>query len=173
MKLFVMGAVYDRYDSLSALWSSAAIDDLLERMITVSDNDAWIELVTMLGGGDYGIGCSELSAWCRSYGYPDTAMYPDYYQNFTSVSDTCHFLQDVCQGALPHADDMLALLKQQQFTWKIPAGVPDDVVTANKTGELSDTENDAAIIFAPKGTYILSVMSTSLQDRNQCPADDP
>ena len=166
MKLFVMGAVYDRYDSLSALWSSAVIDDLLERMITVSDSDAWIELVTMLGGGDYGIGCSELSAWCRSYGYPDTAMYPDYYQNFTSVSDTCHFLQDVCQGALPHADDMLALLKQQQFTWKIPAGVPDDVVTANKTGELSDTENDAAIIFAPKGTYILSVMSTSLQDRN-------
>lgn len=166
MKLFVMGAVYDRYDSLSAFWGSAAIDDLLERMITVSDSDAWIELVTMLGGGDYGIGCSELSAWCRSHGYPDTAMYPDYYQNFTSVSDTCHFLQDVCQGALPHADDMLALLKQQQFTWKIPAGVPDDVVTANKTGELSDTENDAAIIFAPKGTYILSVMSTSLQDRN-------
>ena len=166
MKLFVMGAVYDRYDSLSALWSSAVIDDLLERMITVSDSDAWIELVTMLGGGDYGIGCSELSAWCRSHGYPDTAMYPDYYQNFTSVSDTCHFLQDVCQSALPHADDMLALLKQQQFTWKIPAGVPDDVVTANKTGELSDTENDAAIIFAPKGTYILSVMSTSLQDRN-------
>ena len=34
MKLFVMGAVYDRYDSLSALWSSAVIDDLLERMIT-------------------------------------------------------------------------------------------------------------------------------------------
>ena len=44
--------------------------------------------------------------------------------------------------------------------------MPDDVVTANKTGELSDTENDAAIIFAPKSTYILSVMSTSLQDRN-------
>lgn len=35
MKLFVMGAVYDRYDSLSALWGSAAIDDLLERMVPI------------------------------------------------------------------------------------------------------------------------------------------
>ena len=40
MKLFVMGAVYDRYASLSAAYGSTVLDDLLTRMITVSDNDA-------------------------------------------------------------------------------------------------------------------------------------
>ena len=37
-------------------------------------------------------------------------------------------------------------------------------MTANKTGELADTENDAAIIYAPQGTYIMSVMATGLND---------
>ena len=164
MKLFVMGAVYDRYASLSAAYGSTVLDDLLTRMITVSDNDAWIELVTMLGNGDYGAGCSELCTWCEQHGYSDTAMYPDYYQNFTSVQDTTCFLRDLCHNDLPYSQTMLALLQQQQFTWKIPAGIPDDIVTANKTGELADTENDAAIIYAPQGTYIMSVMATGLND---------
>ncbi len=51
---------------------------------------------------------------------------------------------------------------------KIPAGVPSDVETANKTGELythdqSGTgitvQNDAAVIFAPDHPYILVVMT--------------
>ena len=37
--------------------------------------------------------------------------------------------------------------------------MPEDVPTANKTGELAAVENDAAIVFAPFGTYILCVMS--------------
>ena len=51
---------------------------------------------------------------------------------------------------------------------KIPAGVPGEVVTANKTGELItvndrgtgvDVQNDAAIIFDEDHPYILVVMS--------------
>ena len=47
----------------------------------------------------------------------------------------------------------------QTRTGKIPAGVPSYVTTANKTGELDDTENDAAIIylvFFPKRIAICS-----------------
>ena len=39
------------------------------------------------------------------------------------------------------------------------AGVPNGVQTANKTGELSDVENDAAIVFAPFGTYVLVILT--------------
>lgn len=57
---------------------------------------------------------------------------------------------------------MLALLKQQTRTTKIPVGILDEIVTGNKTGELNDTENDVAIIYGPNYTYVLSVMSTNL-----------
>ena len=52
--------------------------------------------------------------------------------------------------------------------YKIPAGVPEDVDTANKTGELFttnsegvsvDVQNDAAIIYAKDHPYILVVMT--------------
>jgi hypothetical protein len=55
---------------------------------------------------------------------------------------------------------MLDLLKDQQRRGKIPAGVPDGVVTANKTGELTGlSECDVAIVFTEEGDYILCVLS--------------
>ena len=54
----------------------------------------------------------------------------------------------------------MSYLKQQTRTGKIPAGVPSFVTTANKTGELDDTENDAAIIYLEGKPYILCVMVT-------------
>ena len=61
---------------------------------------------------------------------------------------------------------MLALLKAQHVTTKIPAGVPSGVQTANKTGELSDVENDDAIVFAPFGTYVLVILTENGSIRN-------
>ena len=52
--------------------------------------------------------------------------------------------------------------------YKIPAGLPEDVETANKTGELYtknkdginvSVQNDAAIIFAQDHPYVLTVMT--------------
>lgn len=47
---------------------------------------------------------------------------------------------------------------------KDPGGCAEEVETANKTGELTDVENDAAIIWAPGGTYILCVISNQLEN---------
>ena len=55
-------------------------------------------------------------------------------------------------------------MKEQQRKTKIPAGVPASVKTANKTGELDDTENDVAVVFAPSGDYILCVMTGNLSN---------
>ena len=62
---------------------------------------------------------------------------------------------------------MLNLLKQQERTWKIPAGLPQGVKSANKTGELPDTENDAAIVFGETADYILCVMAQGLANTSQ------
>ena len=163
MKMFVMGAVYDNYESMISRYGQSYVDSQLHSMITVSDNNAWVNLVTMLGYGNYSAGTNLVTNWSRAHGYNSTSMIPVEYGNYTSVRDTTKMLSDIYYGNLKYSDRMLSLLKQQQRTWKIPAGVPQGVVTANKTGELYNTENDVAIIYAPSGPYILSVLSTNLK----------
>ena len=69
----------------------------------------------------------------------------------------------VLQGELPHSKDMIKYLMAQDRRNKIPDGVPKNVKCANKTGELEDVENDAAIVFAAK-PYILCVMADGVGD---------
>lgn len=169
IKLFIMGAVYESYDSLCASYGTDHIDTLLYNMITVSDNDAANTLTNYLGQGDDASGRQVVSNYCLANGYNDSVMGrmllapTDNGDNYTSVKDCCHFLLKVYNNEIDHAAEMLALLKNQQRTHKIPQGVPEGVETANKTGELSNVENDAAIIFAAH-PYILVVMSQQLSD---------
>lgn len=168
IKLFIMGAVYENYDEVTNVNGQSKVDGLLYSMITVSDNDAANSLTKMLGNGDAAAGRNVVSHYCTSHGYTQSSMGRMLLEsnasgdNYTSVGDCAKFLQDVYQKNLAYSDSMLSLLKQQQRTGKIPAGVPYGVTTANKTGELSQVENDAAIIFGEKETYILCVMSENL-----------
>ena len=54
---------------------------------------------------------------------------------------------------------MLELLMNQRNTTKIPAGISADIPIANKTGETDQDQHDMAIVYGPKTTYILCVMS--------------
>ena len=60
---------------------------------------------------------------------------------------------------------ILTDLKDQQKRNKIPAGVPSGIETGNKTGELDNVDNDAAIIWSPGATYILVIMSSDTSGR--------
>lgn len=162
IKLFIMGAVYENYDAYS---SEPNLDSWLYQMITVSDNTAANNLVRVLGGGDTDAGRHAVTAYCQSHGYGSTSMGRLLLEsningdNYTSVLDCARFLQAVYNNELPHSSEMLSTLKQQTITYKIPDGVP--VPTANKTGELSDVQNDAAIVFADE-PYVLVVMSENV-----------
>lgn len=170
IKLYIMGAVYTDYDNLTSANGKEKVDSLLHSMITVSDNDASNALVKMLGKGDNEAGKSAVNAYCSANGYADSSMGRMLLEtntdkeNYTSAKDCTAFLEKVYRGEIAHADEMLSLLKQQERTGKIPAGVPAGVATANKTGELSNVENDAAIILSEKEPYILCVMSENLKN---------
>ena len=170
MKLFVMGAVYQNYESLVSRYGQSTVDSNLHAMITVSDNDAWVNLTNMLGNGNYAVGANVITNWANSHGYTDTSARSGYYQNFSSARDTAWIVKDIYQGNLRYSDRMLSLLKQQTRKTKIPAGVPSGIVTGNKTGELGGTENDTAIIYGPKQTYVLSIMSTNLVSNSNAQA---
>lgn len=175
IKLFIMGAVYENYDSLSQQYGSATLDSYLTPMITVSDNDAANSLVSCLGSGDSTTGMQKVNSFCQSHGYTNTSMgrlllaSNEFGDNYTSAYDCGKFLKEIyqiCSGttqtpSLLHAEEMYSLLKQQQRTNKIPAALPEGVSVANKTGELSDVENDAGILYNAQGGNDLVIVCLS------------
>ena len=175
IKLFIMGAVYENYDSLSQQYGSATLDSYLTPMITVSDNDAANSLVSCLGSGDSTAGMQKVNSFCQSHGYTNTSMgrlllaSNEFGDNYTSAYDCGKFLKEIyqiCSGttqtpSLLHAEEMYSLLKQQQRTNKIPAALPEGVSVANKTGELSDVENDAGILYNAQGGNDLVIVCLS------------
>lgn len=169
IKLFIMGAVYEQYDNLTENYGEDQIKTLLSDMITVSDNTAANTLTNYLGDGDDTAGREAVNEYCAANNYESTTMGrmllapADNGDNMTSVADCAEFLRKVYKGEVPHADDMMGYLKGQQRTHKIPAGLPEGVESANKTGELDTVENDAAIVFADV-PYILCIMSEDLSD---------
>ena len=170
IKLFAMGAAYSKVQSGEI--KEEDIIDNLEKMIEVSSNEAFNSIVRL-------IGLQYTTEWCKDNGYDDTyvehglqpasnskglQIYINNGTNYTSVEDVGHFLEEVYLGECvseEYSAKMLELLKAQKYTQKIPAGVPDGIVTANKTGETDEVCHDAAIIYSYECDYILVVMSSA------------
>ena len=180
IKLYIMGAVYENYDSLTQQYGAQTIDGYLLPMITVSDNDAANSLVSCLGGGDSSAGMEKVNSFCTEHGYNSTSMgrlllaSNEFGDNYTSAYDCGKFLKEIYQSCadtssdpiLAHAEDMYALLKQQQRSNKIPADLPEGVKVANKTGELSNVENDAGILYDTNSgnDLVICFLSENLTD---------
>ena len=105
IKLYIMGAVYENYEELSKKYGQKGWTAFLA-MITVSDNDAANTLTKMLGGGDAVSGRDIVNEFCAAHGYNDTSMGRMLLEenpsgeNYTSVTDCGHFLEDICTKKL-------------------------------------------------------------------------
>lgn len=170
IKLYVAAVVYENKDSVVSQETYVGeTDDLLDIMISQSDNNACNTLVTRLGGGDPAIGMEKVNAFCAENGFEDTEMNRlmlDFngLENYTSAEDCCKILKDFYDGRFKGSEEIIDFMKNQLTRTKIPAGIPDVVIVANKTGELSTVENDSAIIYSEKGDYIMCVMTNDIQD---------
>ncbi len=60
--------------------------------------------------------------------------------------------------------DMLSLLEQEGFRAGIVAGVPSETTVAHKTGSYSDATHDVALVWGPKGPYIIAVLTDRSYD---------
>lgn len=171
IKLFVAGCLYQNMDALRDQESyEGEMESLIRSMITASDNDATNNLVKKLGNGDAESGMKQVTDYAKSLGFEDTVMgrlmldFDAEGENYTSVTETAAFLEMLYNGEVAGADQILSYMKEQERTAKIPAGVPDGIVVANKTGELDDVEHDVAIIYGDNTTYILCIMLSQLSD---------
>lgn len=166
IKLFIMEYAYSLMESgelkSDAVISGRSLSSLLESMITVSDNTATNILI------DY-FTMEKVNAFIQSQGYTetklqrrmlDTAAASRGEENYTSARDVMKFLDKLYakKDSYPYRD-MLVIMKRQQVSTKLRRNMPAGVEMASKTGELSDTENDVAIVFTPEGDYAICCLT--------------
>ncbi len=180
IKLFIAGAVLEQID-LGKLEDSDSTSSLLDAMITVSDNESANALVRLLCGesGSFQSGLDVVNDFIDRYGFSSTqqvngiadpSLWISDGINLTSAADCGRFLEMVYNGTLVSRSAsrrLLKLLSAQEVDYKIPAALPSDVKIAHKTGEVSDAEHDASIIYTPYGDFIFCVMSGSLTDKDE------
>lgn len=51
----------------------------------------------------------------------------------------------------------------QQVKTKIPSKLPAEILTANKTGELAEVENDIGLVFAPVDPFAIVVLTDRIE----------
>lgn len=168
IKLFIMLTAYDEENN-GNIKITDDINENLTKMITESDNEASNKLIDAYGGFD------KINKKISAFGFENTELLrkmhdktppegPSGLENWTSVEDVGKLYEMIYNGELvspEYSKKMLDLLKGQKRRTKIPAkitGKYSKITVANKTGELSTVENDAAIIMCDDFNLIFCVM---------------
>ncbi len=194
IKAFVMAKTYadmdlvleNQAEKMKAEPDSPAVQekvyDLLWNMITVSDNESCNELGRLQDEkSDFLKGAESVNEYLEKEGYDDTSYQSTLHpsrspvlslgeHNTTTAEDCGLLLERIYKGecvSTAASEDMLELLLNQKNTTKIPSGIAADVTVANKTGETDTDQHDMAIVYGPKTTYILCVMSEGFKNADQ------
>ncbi len=179
IKLYIMACVYDDI-AHSGTVLTAEEENHLNKMITESNNQSANYFIDKYGGENenhFVTKNNKINKFISNLGFADNITVlerkmhdylPPYgstgFQNYTSAKAVGVLYEKMYKGQLvsPEADKkMLDLLKKQKRRNKIPSGLEKkypSVEVWNKTGELSQVENDAAFIVGEGVNVIFVVM---------------
>ncbi len=154
-KMYVAYVVYTKVAngeiSLNSTTSTgASVGSCMEVMIVRSDNPCAHALGDM-------IGWQSGNPMLRAKGFGSTSLGP----LTTTANDTASLLVQLQSGSLlngEHTSSLLSMMHRQVYRSGIPAGSSGAV--ANKVGFLGGLNHDAAIVYHPRGTYALVVLSS-------------
>ena len=166
IKLYVMMTAYDEVKK-GNIKENTLFNSRMKSMITVSDNDATNALTrSFTKKKTFNAGASMVNKYCKKNGYSKTRflveMGKSSPKNVTCTRDCGLALERMYRKTAVNkasSKKMIKYLKAQTRRGKIPAGVPKTVTVANKTGETSFAENDAAIVYSKGADYVIVVMS--------------
>ena len=161
IKLFIMEYAFELMKkgeiNDDVVVAGSNISELVERMITVSDNNATNALIKYFGIDKIdGFVKEHYDATTLQRMMLDTAAAQRGEENYTSVADVMKFLDKLYNNRETYPyNEMLGIMKRQQISTKLRRNMPQGVKMASKTGELSDVENDVAIVFSDNGDYAI------------------
>lgn len=166
IKVFIMEYAFTQAD-LTEMLEGKTINDWIISMIQQSDNDAANILITHFG-------MEQLNESFQTQGYQDTRLERlmldnearnQGKENYTSLNDCMFFLKKLYQqqAAYPYST-MLNIMEGQTLRTKIPSKLSEDILVANKTGELDNIENDIGLVLTEKNPFAIVVLSQNYQN---------
>lgn len=153
-----------------AVGGTRPLGELIRRMITRSSNLATNLLLEKVGASRVMDLMREVEAYHIQVlrGVEDEKAFTAGLNNHTTAKDLRMAFEALAKGqafSRKSAQEMLEILKAQEFNEKIPAQLPKGVPVAHKTGDIIGTHHDAAIVFPPgEEPYVLVVLTQGFLD---------
>lgn len=144
------------------------VRELMERMIVRSSNLATNALIALVGADRANASAHALGATRIRVlrGVEDGKAYAAGMNNTTTSADLAILLQRIERNealSAPSARLMKEILLRQQLNDAIPAGVPPGTPVAHKTGSITATLHDAAIVYpSGRAPYVLVVLTRKI-----------
>jgi len=146
--------------------STFTVEELLEKMIDISDNTATNMLIRLVGR-------SNINATMARLGLQHTHLASDVRTSSWAVrqslrsspADMVKLLALMAKHELVDewsSNEMIEILEADRINTLLPQGLPDDVPVAHKTGSFFDTLNDVGIVYEDDAPYVIAVMTTHL-----------
>jgi beta-lactamase class A len=148
-----------------------SIRELVHRMITVSSNLATNILIELVDAQNVMRTLNELGIHKMKVlrGVEDIKAYEWDLNNQTDALSMMQVMLSLSEGSAcseEACEEMIEILSQQKFRAKIPAGIPDGIRVANKTGSITRIDHDAAIVFPEeRRPYVLVVLTRGIDNR--------
>ncbi|WP_245946955.1 serine hydrolase [Algoriphagus yeomjeoni] len=169
--LYSMDIGVDSDDAVyNKIGGKVTLKDLMYPMITVSSNLATNVLIELVGAKNVTATMRDLGAEKIEVlrGVEDQKAYDLGLSNSTTAKDLMVIMKAIAEekaGTKQDCDEMIRILKDQQFNEIIPFYLPKDVTVAHKTGSITGVHHDAGIVYLPDGrSYVLVLLSKNLED---------
>lgn len=134
------------------------IGTALDRMVTISDNSGAFMLAKKVGS-------PRINEDMASMGLTHTHIRGDDLQ--TSAYDMARLLELIARGqaiSRGTSAEMVHLMARQQVRNRIPVKLPSEATVANKTGNWEGAAHDVAIVYGPRSTFVIALLSDGITD---------
>ncbi|TAK34305.1 MAG: hypothetical protein EPO21_10180 [Chloroflexota bacterium] len=135
------------------LWTEVSIRNLLEAMVTESDNVAAMMLYDKTGGRNM---AQELTSIGLTHTDVNTDRLP------TSAGDVAILLEMIARKQAINAaasQEMIDLLSRQKIDGGLLTLLPKETKVAHKTGSWDNASHDVGVVYAPSGAYVIAMLS--------------
>ena len=150
--------------------TTATIKQLIEAMVTQSDNTAYNSLLDVLDRRNINLALKNIGLTETVVGeklnlddsqFQQDLAVPGRQPNTTTVKDLASFFDLLYNHKIADSDEILAIFKRQKINNMIPALLPAGTEVAHKTGDWAPIYHDGGVVFKPGDPFILTVFTNS------------